>query len=207
MRCWRREFRRSRVELLSGRNLCLGSGSVRRKYGSFVRRWCRTMLRSNSRRRRSHRPQGDSPVVCSRCGASVSLWNRDLSTGLCPQCRKADRQAAEAQAAELRAQAEREAEAARQIAAEKLAAGRKLSGQDQRDEFRAKCPVCGDNRSRPGRAGERSYMSFKPSENWFSRYPLEALACLRCGHIRLFLNEEGRSALDSGSPPADQQHG
>ena len=146
-------------------------------------------------------------MVCSRCGASVSLWNRDLSTGLCPQCRDADRQAAEAQAEELRAQAEREAEAARQIAAEKLAARRKLSGQDQRDEFRAKCPVCGDNRSRPGRAFERGYLKFKPSENWFYHYPLEALACLRCGHIRLFLNEEGRAELDSGSPPADQQHG
>ena len=192
---------------MPGRNSCFSSGSVRRKHGIVVRHWCRTTSKSNSCRRRSHRPQGDSPVVCSRCGASVSLWNRDLSTGLCPQCRKADRQAAEAQAEELRAQAVREAEAARQIAAEKLAAGRKLSGQDQRDEFRAKCPVCGDNRSRPGRALERSYLKFKPSENWICSYPLEALACLRCGHIRLFLNEEGRSALDSGSPPADQQHG
>ncbi|GDX90495.1 hypothetical protein LBMAG46_05000 [Planctomycetia bacterium] len=146
-------------------------------------------------------------MVCSRCGASVSPWNRDLSTGLCPQCRKADRQAAEAQAAEPRAQAEREAEAARQIAAEKLAARRKLSGQDQRDEFRAKCPICGDNRSRPGRFFGQGYLYFKPSENWICSYPLEALACLRCGHIRLFLDEVGRAALDSESPPADQQHG
>jgi len=193
--------------LLSSYGSGFSSGSVRRNNGCFIFRLCQAGSHSGSCLRRPLWPRKDAPVVCSRCGGSVSLFSRDLSTGLCPQCRKADRQAAEAQAEELRAQAEQEAEAARQIAASELAARRKLSGQDQRDEFRAKCPVCGDKRSKRGRVLERSNLRFKPGEDWLGGYPLEALACLCCGHVRLFLYEVHRAELDSRQPPADPQHG
>ena len=200
MSSWCEEFRRRRCVLLSSHGSGFSSGSVRRNNGCFILRLCQAGSHSGSCLRRPLWPRKDAPVVCSRCGGSVSLFNRDLRTGLCPQCRKADRQAAEAEA-------EQEAEAARQIAAAEMAARRKLSGQDQRDEFRAKCSVCGDKRSKRGRVLEQGNLRFRLMEDWFGGYPLEALACLSCGHVRQFLQEVHRAELDSGPPPADPQHG
>lgn len=141
---------------------------------------------------------------CQRCGSGVSLWSRDLISGLCPKCREDDRKAAQART-------EQEAESARQAAAvaidaerERIDAERKRTGQDKRDEFREKCPACGSARFRAGVLGGSN---FAPKENWIVNYFIEALACLTCGHVRLFLFEGDRAHLDSESPPSEQKEG
>lgn len=58
-----------------------------------------------------------------------------------------------------------------------------------------KCPCCSGANLRPGGlpiciplySGAR--LEFKPEENWLTTHSLQALACLDCGHVALFLGE------------------
>src|SRR5689334_18306293 len=48
-------------------------------------------------------------MTCAKCGEGVSLWSRDLGSGLCPKCKEAEKQAeASRKQAEALEQATRE---------------------------------------------------------------------------------------------------
>ena len=76
--------------------------------------------------------------------------------------------------------------------------------QQERDAVRQTCPACRSTRYRVGRLPDASGSAltgsnrarFRPEENWIQAHPLVALACLACGHVRLFLYESDRALLD-----------
>jgi DNA-directed RNA polymerase subunit M/transcription elongation factor TFIIS len=137
--------------------------------------------------------EGTRMKICPDCGKKLSLWQR--LEGRCSDCqREADRKQAEAERL-----VEEQADSRRREEAE-----RAHIAQQQRDAMRKKCPVCGSMRYRLGRLPDAQGSAltgsnrarFRPEENWVEAYPLLALACLSCGHVRLFLFEDDRAYLD-----------
>lgn len=65
-----------------------------------------------------------------------------------------------------------------------------------------KCPCCSGTNLRRGAipdsgAGTLGRLRFKPEENWVTTHELMALACADCGHVSLYLYEDGLHALRS----------
>lgn len=137
--------------------------------------------------------------TCQDCGMELSFWQR-LSSGRCSTCQsEADRKQAETTRQALQLAEER-----RQVEAE-----RRSQALQARTALRQKCPVCGSPRYRIGRLPDAQGSAltgtnrarFRPEENWIEAYALEALACLDCGHVRLFLFESDRAYLESEATP------
>ena len=135
---------------------------------------------------------------CPDCGKDLSFWQK-IGSGRCPTCQEEhDRQQAEA-----RRVAESDAQEHRRAVAEKAAIAYQT-----RLVQRSKCPVCTSKRFRVGRLPDAQGSAitgsnrarFRPEESWIDAYALEALACLDCGHVRLFLFESDRAFLDPESP-------
>jgi DNA-directed RNA polymerase subunit RPC12/RpoP len=137
--------------------------------------------------------------TCQDCGKELSFWQR-LGSGRCAACQ---------------GEADRKQEEARQLAARQAEERRRVEGEKERQalqirlELRSKCPVCGSRRSRTGRlpdAGGSALIGnnrarFRPEENLIEAYDLEALACMDCGYVRLFLLEDDRAYLDQQKAP------
>lgn len=134
---------------------------------------------------------------CPDCGQPLSFW-RGLASTRCPDCQAVvDRKQAEE---ERRAREEADARREELAERERIARGERIA-------HRKKCPICGSERYRAGRLPDAQGSAltgsnrarFRPEENLIKAYPLEALACLDCGHVRLFLFEEDRRNLEQGS--------
>lgn len=119
---------------------------------------------------------------CAGCRKPMPFW-KGLADDLCADCREAADQAA--------------------VAVERAAAAQAQRELDARLAWRTKCPVCGSGHYRVGRLPDAQGSAltgsnrarFRPEENWIEAYPLEALACMDCGHVRLFLFDDDRAFL------------
>ena len=133
--------------------------------------------------------------TCQGCGKALSFWQR-MGANRCAECQKEEErlQAAAEQLAQQHAEERQrvEEENARRAIAARL-------------ELRKKCPVCASVRYRVGRLPDAhgsaltgsNRARFRPEENWIEAYALEALACLDCGHVRLFLFDVDRAYLEA----------
>lgn len=139
--------------------------------------------------------------TCQDCGKELTFWQR-IGSGRCPTCQgEADRKQAEAERQQAKAErlAEQQAKERRRVQAEEV-----KQALQARVELRRKCPVCGSTRFRVGRLPDAQGSAltgsnrarFRPEENWIDAYPLEAMACLDCGYVRLFLFDSDRASLD-----------
>ena len=53
-----------------------------------------------------------------------------------------------------------------------------------------KCPSCSGTNLRSGIANVIGGFRFRPARNWLVSYATEALACLDCGHVSLWVDGE-----------------